>query len=197
MEKSDHKSKVLSTELKGLPTEQEHTKLQKMLDQRMSLSEALDATGRIVGCYPHTGDAGESYIGALADVLQAYPKSVAEACADRVRGIPRECKFLPTVSDIVAWCEKKTEPLRLRFDRNLRIFKQLADREEYLRMEAGAKPARAGRLTLTELKEKYGDWMDEWRPLGLSIREKRQAAREMLIAEIGEFEFDSLPDAAE
>lgn len=122
----------------------------------MTVSEAIEAATRIVDAYPNGGrSAGEGYLGALAAMLGSYPRSVALACSDRVRGVVRACKFLPTPADIVAWCEKETEPLRSRRERELRVSRQLADRADYERMQIEDRPRR---LTVAELKAKYGDW---------------------------------------
>lgn len=130
----------------------------------MTLSETIEAAGAIVGCYPNGGkDAGRSYIGALAATLSNYPKSVAQACADRVKGVARDCRFLPTVADLVAWCEKKTEPLRVQADRDRRVARQLDEREQFENIERNVRPTR---LSVAELKERYGDWGDNWRTPG-------------------------------
>ena len=160
----------------------------------MSLSEAIDAATKIIGCYPNGGaGAGDSYIGALAATLGSYPKQVAMRCADPVRGVTLECKFLPTVADIVQWCEKHTEPLRHQHERNRRVEQQFKDRTNF-ESEQGQ---RDRRLTIPELKEKYGDWRDNWRSPGLKAREIYDKARADLVQQIGEDEFDALPEAAE
>lgn len=122
----------------------------------MTLSEAIEAATKIIGCYPNGGaNAGDSYIGALAQILGSYPKSVAIACGNGLTGIVRDCKFLPTVADIVAWCERKTEPLRVQHDRERRIESQLAERD-------AVQEPQIGRLSYDELKAKYGDGKDGW-----------------------------------
>lgn len=122
----------------------------------MTISEGIEAAGRIIGAYPNGGkDAGKSYIGAIAETLASYPRQTATACADRVNGVTRECKFLPTVSDIVAWCERKTEPLWRTAEREQRIAEQLAARD-------ADEVVRDRRLTYDELKAKYGEGRDGW-----------------------------------
>lgn len=104
--------------------------MQRAIDDRMSLSEAIEAAGRIVGCYPNGGaNAGGGYVGALAETLRGYPRGTAVRCADKARGIMRECKFLPTVADVVAWCERESWPLYEAGARERRIEQQMADRE--------------------------------------------------------------------
>lgn len=161
----------------------------------MMLSEAIEAATTILDCYPNGGaQAGDSYIGALAATLAEYPKSVAQRCADRKTGIARECKFLPTVADIVAWCERETEPLRRQHSADLRLKQQFRIRDEF-ENEQGA--GRQRRLTIDELKEKYGDWRDDWRSPGTKARELCEQARQRLVSEIGEDAFNALPEAAE
>jgi hypothetical protein len=128
--------------------------IRRTLNDHMGTSEGIEAAARIVDAYPNGGrDAGKSYIGALAAVLVSYPRQTATACADRVNGITRDCKFLPTVADIVAWCERKTDPLRHAAEREERITAQLEQREEI---------KRNGRPTYDEMKTKYGDGKGGW-----------------------------------
>lgn len=97
----------------------------------MTLSEAIRAVRAIVSAYPNGGNnAGDGYIGALAAVLGQYPRQVALRCADPVHGVARETKFLPTVADLVAWCERETAPLHRDIAREERIAAQLKARDE-------------------------------------------------------------------
>jgi hypothetical protein len=149
-------TKALVTRGDGLPSRLESSSLQRVLDDRMTLSESIEATTRIIDAYPNGGRAaGEGYIGALAAMLASYPRCVALRCSDRVDGIVRVCKFLPTPADVVAWCEKATEPLRDNREREMRVTRQLADRADHERRETEDRPHR---LTVDELKAKYGDW---------------------------------------
>lgn len=95
------------------------------------LSEALTAAGGLLDASPYRSQAGDSYIGVLAKLLMEYPRSVALKCADPLRGVSRETKFLPTVADIVAWCENETEPLRGHVEYERRVEAQLRAREEW------------------------------------------------------------------
>lgn len=136
-----------------------------MLAERMILSEAIEAATAIISGYPNGGaNAGDSYIGALASTLMGYPRQVAMRCADyprrmgeRLRGVASACKFLPTPADVIAWCEREVEPLYERSAREERVTQQLADRQEYERREQD----RSQRLSVDELKAKYGDWTRE------------------------------------
>ena len=155
----------------------------------MTLSEGIDAANAIIGRYPNGGAAaGASYIGAIAAMLGSYPRQVAMRCADKINGVVRECKFLPTVADIVGWCERDVAPLYRHSEREARVTAQLTDRSTGI-------ADRAHRLSLYELKEKYGDWNDDWRHPGAKERELREKSRADLIGQIGEDAFDKLPDA--
>ncbi len=184
-------AKALVTLVGGSPTKREASNVRKALDDRMTLSEAIEAATRIVDGYPNGGrDAGRGYIGALAAMLASYPRQVAIACSDRVNGVIRDCRFLPTPADIVAWCEHGTDSLRKQDDRERRIAEQMEEREAYLRQERLERPRR---LTIEELKEKYGDWQCGWG----SPEDKtklRETTRRELIAQIGQQAFDALPD---
>lgn len=157
----------------------------------MTLSESIEAATSIVDRYPNGGkSAGKSYLGALAATLANYPRQVALACAD-LKGVSAECEFLPTVASIVAWCEKHTEPLRSRYDHEQRRRQQFNARDDF-ESEQGDRPRR---LSVGELKEKYGDWQDNWRSPGTKARELCEQARKRLVEEIGELEFRCLPEA--
>lgn len=123
----------------------------------MLLSDAVDLVGKLTAAFPNGGQsAGRSYIGALAAVLCDYPKSVAARCADPLRGVARETRFMPTVADLVAWCERETQAMRTpveREDRDGRILREMAERRddgEYWQR------ARLERPTFDDLKAKYG-----------------------------------------
>lgn len=161
----------------------------------MMLSEAIDAATAIIGGYPNGGaNAGDSYIGALASTLMAYPRQVAMKCADYPRkpgkplqGVSAVEKFLPTPAVIIAWCEKETEPLRQVVDRERRIARQLEERAEF-------EAPREDRLSYAELKAKYGDGDGGW---GIDQHKEKQKylSAEELAAMIGQDEFDKIPNA--
>lgn len=111
--------------------------MQQALADRLLLSEAIDAVGCMIRGYGNTAQAGKAYIGAIADLLMQYPRSVALACADPRTGVAITTKFLPTPGDIVPWCEKASRPLREEAARELRTQDQLVARAEW---EAAARP---------------------------------------------------------
>ena len=123
--------KALATAQASSPSKLESLNLQKVIDERMSLSEAIEAAGKIIRCYPNGGaNAGDGYIGALAATFAAYPKQVARECANTPRGIVAECKFLPTVADVVSFCERHSKSLYDHFDRQRRTEEQIAQRQK-------------------------------------------------------------------
>ncbi len=141
-----------------------------MLNLRMTVPESIEAATGIVDCYPNGGNsAGKGYIGALAATLASYPRQVAHRCADRDAGVVRECRFLPTVADIVAWCERETDPLYRQSQRESNIARQFAERAEFEREQTRE---RARRLTIAELRAKYGDWtLPPDKPSPFSVRQ--------------------------
>ena len=184
-------ARALATSGEGSPTKRASSNLQRALDDRMILSEAIQAATSIIDRYPNGGrDAGKGYIGALAATLASYPRAVATKCAD-LKGITADSKFLPTVADIIAWCEAKTEPLRLHREREMRVQRQLTERGEFLQEQTAD---RSERLTYDELKAKYGDGQGGW---GIDVEKRKQPglSRDDLIGIVGEAEFDKIPDA--
>jgi hypothetical protein len=160
MDKIGDRARALVTSAGGSPQKRANSSVQRVLDERMSLSEAIEAATRIVVCYPNGGrEAGKSYLGALAHTLASYPRQVALRCAERGSGVVSECKFLPTVADLIAWCERAVAPLHGDFDRGKRLEEQFKIRAEYERDQA----ERLNRLSVDELKEKYGDWTKDLR----------------------------------
>jgi hypothetical protein len=115
----------------------------------MSLSEAIEAATAIIACYPNGGaNAGDGYIGALTATLASYPKQTALHCADPRRGIVRQCKFLPTVADMVAWLDDMSKSLYRQYDREQRVEQQMVDR-------AGAGKTQASKARVRKMLEQY------------------------------------------
>lgn len=128
------------------------------LADRVTLSEAIEAVGLLVRRFPNGGaNAGKDYIGGLAAVLAAYPRAVALRCHDPLTGVPRDVKFLPTPSDLIAWCERETEQMRKPVeneDRDARILREMRERaEDEIRLLGD----RDSRPTYDELKAKHGE----------------------------------------
>ena len=162
------------------------------------LSEAIEAATAIISGYPNGGqNAGDSYIGALASTLMGYPRQVALRCADwprklgqPLRGVCASCRFLPTPADLIAWCEKETEPLRRGRDRELSAARQLEER-------ADADTPRDGRLSYSELKAKYGDDSGGW---GIDAGKRKRTtglSEGELIAMVGQETWEKIPNRKE
>lgn len=183
--------KHLATALTGLLPRRAGSNVQRALDDRMTLSEAIEAAGGIVRSYPNGGgQAGDRYIGALAAMLQSYPRQVVTKCADPVHGIVRECKFLPTPADVVAWCEPQAEKLRIQVTRALRVNNQLRRRSEFAKEQD-----RSQRLSYAELKAKHGASDGTW---GIDRAERktyRWPSKSDLEAICGKEAWDKLPNA--
>lgn len=113
----------------------------------MTISEAIEAVEAIIRCYPHGGNnVADGYIGALATTLGNYPRQVARACSNPKTGIVKTAKFLPTVAEVVKWCDEVTEPLWRMAKREENLVKQIADRE----------------LQNPEMREKLQETMNEF-----------------------------------
>jgi hypothetical protein len=125
--------------------------VQRAFSERVTLSEAVRLAGNLLGCYPNGDKPAQSYLGAIAEILQQYPRFIAED----IRAVARECKFLPTVADVVAWCERRYEAARKPLDRQGQAVAMFKGRAE----DEALQVARALRPTLAQMQEQYGaDW---------------------------------------
>lgn len=123
----------------------------------MFLSEALEHVDRLLQGFPNGGaNAGKGYIGALAATLAEYPRMVATKCCDPVHGVARETRFLPTVADVVGFCELELTEMRRPLDREDRDARMREEFERRLAEDRALQDDRARRPTLDELKEKHG-----------------------------------------
>lgn len=124
-------AKALATSGAGSPPRPAVWRTQQELSARMTPSEAITAATAIIECYPNGGaGAGKGYVGAIASMLASFPRSVGQRCADRLHGITRTCKFLPTPADVAAWCEREGVVLHERARGEASIAAQFAAREE-------------------------------------------------------------------
>lgn len=129
------------------------------MDDRLLLSEALDAVSRLIRGYANGAQAGKSYLGAIAETLMHYPKSVALACADPYRGVVLQSpEFLPSQGKIIAWCEKRCASMYEEADRDDRIEKQLDAREQW-----------QGETPSERLKAMGKAWLDRSDPIAKEI----------------------------
>lgn len=153
----DTESRTLPAVRSSLPTNYASGSLRKALTERMTPSEAVEAVGRLIERYPNGGaSAGDGYIGGLSAVLMHYPRSVALRCHDPMKGVPAETKFLPTPSDLIAWCERETESMRRPVEAEDRTTKLAREAQERAEDEDRWQKARLTRPTLDDLKAKYG-----------------------------------------
>lgn len=124
---------------------------------RMTLSETVELVGKLLDGFPHGRPPNQtSYIGALAAVLCEYPRTVVVNVGHPTKGVARETKFLPTVSDLVGWCERETTFLRGAVDREDREEALQRERERRRQDDEAQTAARAVRPSLDDLRSKYG-----------------------------------------
>lgn len=132
--------------------------------------------------YANSGQAGKSYIGAIAELLMRYPRSVALKCADPFAGVPRETKFLPTPADVIAWCERQVAPMHEEATREDRVNEQLRAREEWQNEQKDP-----------ILSDKMKAWLDRTDPVAQALTgegphadaTKREEQRKVAAAELG------------
>jgi hypothetical protein len=106
--------------------------LARAYSERLTMPEALEAVGKLLGAYPNSRDGvRNSWMGTIAALLCKYPKQVALRCANPINGVAIKCKWLPTVADCVEWLEREQLPLRNAHDRERQVREQLADRRRY------------------------------------------------------------------
>ena len=188
---SDGQAKPSDSSGNALRSKSASESLRRVLDDRMTYSEAMGAVAGIVSCYPNSGrDVGGGYLGAIANVLTGYPRQVVVACADPKRGIARTAKFLPNVAELVAWCENETRPLRDQVHREQLIEQLAREREEEAKTQA---PQTHREKHVAAMKEKYGDWNNGWKKPSEIAREAEES-RARLRDQIGAAAFDALPD---
>lgn len=121
------------------------------------MSDAVEAVGKLVDAFPNgRSQAPKSYIGALAATLCTYPRQVAAQCADPLRGVARDTRFLPTIADIVAWCEREKAALQQIVDRDDYNAELAKKARELQQQESEHSAARKTRPTLQQMQEKYG-----------------------------------------
>src|SRR5215471_13485570 len=101
--------KTLARSQAPSPTKCGKGSLRKAMTDRLISSEAISAVSRLLSVFPNGAPHDpKGYIGALAELLQQYPRVVAIACCDPLKGVARTTRFMPTVADVVSWCERET-----------------------------------------------------------------------------------------
>lgn len=76
-------------------------------------------------------NAGKSYIGTISALLMQYPRQISIDCADPIRGVARTTKFIPTVADVVSWCEERVDSMRNIVEFEDRSVRQLRERQQH------------------------------------------------------------------
>lgn len=90
----------------------------EMVSQKQSListpstnrKEATEAIFRIKDCYPNSGGQSREYFLNLIGAAETFPVEVIKQLADLRYGLPARLKFIPTVADVVQFCEELTKP---------------------------------------------------------------------------------------
>src|SRR5262245_38337943 len=72
--------------------------------------EATKAIFRIKDCYPNSGGQSKEYFLNLIGIAETYPVEVIRRMADLRHGLPAKLKFIPTVADIVQFCDELVKP---------------------------------------------------------------------------------------
>lgn len=103
---------------------------------------------QLLGSYPYGDKPADSYVGALAAILRTYPRFIVTD----IGKLARECKFLPTIADVVAWCERESNLSRKPLEQEDREEATLRARAE----DDAWQKARLERPTLDELKAQFG-----------------------------------------
>src|SRR5262245_13309106 len=104
--------------------------LRRAFSDRLTMPEAIEAVGRMLTGYPNASKtAPDSYVGTIAALLCEYPKSTALRCADPLHGVATTTKFLPTVADVVQWCQPHLEGMTRIVDFDERSERQLRERQ--------------------------------------------------------------------
>jgi hypothetical protein len=141
-----------------LPTKPENASLRQALADRLALSEAIDAVGKMLSARG-SGQPSDprGYIGAISAALMQYPRQVALQCTDPLKGVLRDMHFLPEISDVIAWCEKATAAMRKPVEEEDRDARFAAERRQRAEEAKAWEEDRKNRPNIDELKAKHGD----------------------------------------
>ena len=127
--------------------------LQKwQMSARASAALSTHRATILLGCY-RKGDAADpdTYVAAIAATLSSFSEEIVHRVTDPVNGLPSQSQFLPTVKEVHDACAAIERRHAQHIEREQRIERQLADREEF-------EKSRKTRLSIAELKAAYGDW---------------------------------------
>jgi hypothetical protein len=168
--------------------------LRTLHSDRLTYPDAVELVGKVIALFPNGSPPNaKGYIGGLAQILVAYPKAVAIECANPLKGVARELRFLPTPADLIAWLERESAWLRNSIQATDHIEQLAAAQRQRAEEERAADEQRKRRPALDELRAKYGP---NW---GIATGRKppptREQARTQLIAQVGQAAFDAMPEA--
>ena len=157
--------KLPSNRPSGLPTNGPAANMQQAFTARLTMQEAIAAVGKMLNAYPNARDGiRDGYMGTIAALLCQYPRGVASDCANPINGVCRETKFLPTVAEVVAWCEKRQGTMARTVEYEHRSYRQFREREG-IEAEDKAEPLdhrrKVAERILRELKEAFASGMAE------------------------------------
>lgn len=141
----------------NLPTKHETSNVKRVLSDRMLLSEAIDAAGKLIDQFPNAKGYSNGFIGALAQVLGQYPRQVVMKCIDVRSGLARDVKFLG-ISDVVAWLERGERPLHQTAERDVRVKRQAVETEAWVNLKVPE-----------TLKAKGKAWLDRSDPVAVQV----------------------------
>lgn len=163
-------------------------KLRQAFADRMTLSEGIEAVGRMLDAMPN-GRAGvaDSYIGNMAALLCGYPRIVALGCAHPTRGVVTKTNFIPTVSEMVKWCEPLTSDMHKSVSHEDQIGQQFRERDEHENC-----PSDPPKQTLEELRAEMRE-----RGLNMGGPVGHKETPESVKAKLGltDAQWDAIPDA--
>lgn len=160
-----------------LPTRRESSNVRRVLSDKLTLSEAIKASGDLLNQFPNAKSHTDGFIGALAQVLMDYPRQTVGRCTSVRTGLARSAEFI-SIASVVSWCERDVRPLQEQVARADRIAAQFRDRDEYLREQ---QVDRAQRPTCDQLNERYGDGKGGWLGEGGPRRKYTEVEKAALI----------------
>lgn len=77
---------------------------------RPKASDVIRAASRLIGSVPHGKPADpETYAAAISAALADYPIGVIEECCDPRTGLVRKLDYLPTVKQVIDWCDSRLD----------------------------------------------------------------------------------------
>lgn len=82
--------------------------------QETPVDEATGLAARLLGSFVR-GEVGDPvvYVEAVATVIGAYPRTVTRDIAHPLLGLPADIKFLPAVSEVKEWCDRRAEARKM------------------------------------------------------------------------------------